>query len=186
MPLVLFALKFIIFAGCHSVLAMPSVKERLGKLLGRWQDRYRLCYNVLSGVLFWWLMIGWPSPRVLYFLPGVWSLVCYAAQFAIAVCLYRCLVQTGMAEFLGTARSGETHLATTGFYGVVRHPLYSLSMLFLLLNPVMTLKWLALSIMAIIYFLIGAVIEERRLLRQHGAGYAAYRDSVPMFIPRLR
>ena len=36
------------------------------------------------------------------------------------------------------------------------------------------------------YFIIGSILEERRLLARFGDAYREYQQRVPMLIPRLR
>jgi protein-S-isoprenylcysteine O-methyltransferase Ste14 len=67
----------------------------------------------------------------------------------------------------------------------VRHPLYLYSTLFLVLNPVMTAQWFLLTIFSIAYFIVGAMIEERRLLKEFGDEYRGYRRHVPFIIPSV-
>jgi len=50
----------------------------------------------------------------------------------------------------------------------------------------MTESLLAFNLSATLYFLLGALHEERSLLEQFGQEYEEYRQSVPMFLPRLR
>jgi len=115
----------------------------------------------------------------------------YAAQLAIAVVIFRCACQTGAGEFLGISqlRSAGEHppkLVTSGWYARVRHPLYLFSTLFLAMNPVMTCKWLLLTVFSVTYFIIGGMIEERRLLQEFGDEYRRYRQRVPFMIPSAR
>lgn len=150
---------------------------------------YRLVYNLFSLVLFGWVMAAFNSSPVLYFAPGVWSLVMYAAQLVCGVILVDCVRRTGAGDFLGIrqlhcGRVEHPQLVTDGYYSVVRHPLYLFSIAFLLLNPVMTARWLLLTILSAIYFVIGALIEERRLLEEFGDQYRQYRGHVPFLIPR--
>ena len=77
-------------------------------------------------------------------------------------------------------------LVTSGWYARVRHPLYLYSSLFLVLNPVMTVQWALLTLFSVSYFIIGGMIEERRLLREYGEEYLEYRERVPFMIPELR
>jgi len=60
------------------------------------------------------------------------------------------------------------------------------STLFLALNPVMTGQWLLLTILSLIYFIVGGIIEEGRLIQQFGEEYLRYRQQVPFMIPSLR
>ena len=151
---------------------------------------YRLTYNLASLAMFGWVMAAYRNSPVLYFAPGVWSLVMYLLQLFVACILFRCLRQTGIADFLGlgkasTDASSEARLATTGCYGMVRHPLYLFATIFLVLNPVMTAQWLLLTLYSVTYFIIGAFIEEQRLVEQFGDEYRRYRQDVPFMVPRF-
>lgn len=183
---VTFSFRFILFALIHSFLASDASKKFCDTYLPTSMQRYyRLLYNLFSLLLFVWVMAIYPMPAVLYFFPGVWSLVCNALQLAVFVLLFRCAAQTGLAALLGLHQPTVTELCTSGCYAQVRHPLYTLSVLFLALNPVMTVKWLLLTILSSAYFVMGAIIEERRLEKEFGDVYRNYRRHVPMFVPQL-
>ena len=49
----------------------------------------------------------------------------------------------------------------------------------------MTLNLLAINLGLTVYVLVGATLEERKLLHQFGQAYAEYRKHTPMLIPRL-
>jgi len=141
--------------------------------------------------MFGWVMASCHGSAVLYELqgPGRWSL--YFLQAVIAGVLIRCVSQTGSGDFLGisqlcSAATSPHSLVTSGCYARVRHPLYLYSTLFLALNPVMTVCWLLLTCLSVAYFIIGGVIEERRLLKEFGDAYLEYRQRVPFMIPRLK
>jgi len=140
--------------------------------------------------MFGWVMAAYRNSPVLYYAPGAWSLVMYLMQLVMAAVLLACLLQTGIAEFIGTEqirsnKAAEHCLVTSGFYAMVRHPLYLFSTLFLVLNPVMTAQWLLLTILSTIYFICGALIEEHRLLKQFGDEYRRYQQNTPFIIPLL-
>jgi len=54
---------------------------------------------------------------------------------------------------------------------------------FIWLTPVITLNLLALYIGLSIYLVVGAIVEERKLLVEFGQAYAEYRRRTPMLIP---
>jgi protein-S-isoprenylcysteine O-methyltransferase Ste14 len=183
-----FILRFLLFAAAHSLFAANRVKGVTGRLRHGEPRGYRLTYNLLSITLFGWVMAAYSASPVLYFAPGVWSLVMYLAQLVCGVILVDCVRRTGTGDFLGIRqlRRGPDvphQLVTGGYYAIVRHPLYLFSIAFLLLNPVMTAQWLLLTVLSTPYFVIGALIEERRLLEEFGDQYRQYRQRVPFIIP---
>lgn len=183
-----FILRLITFCILHSIFASPRIKSWLQSSSKHPLTGYRFTYNLFSMLMFGWVMLAWQSTSVLFVAPGIWSLILYGMQFLILWASFICLRQTGLAAFLGTDFKRENRtsaLTTTGCYAVVRHPLYLLGILFLLLNPVITTRWIALTILSIPYLLFGALIEERRMLRNLGAIYSSYQRDVPFLIPKL-
>lgn len=187
---VIFTSRFCIFAAVHSLLALPTIKKAIIRQSQSRQWVYRLTYNLISLAMFGWVMASYRNTPVLYVAPGVWSLVMYLVQGAALLMLIFCVRQTGAADFLGLpgksyATPAGNRLVTGGCYRIVRHPLYLFSMLFLLFNPVVTCRWLILSALSPVYFVIGALIEERRLLLEYGEEYETYRKTVPFIIPGM-
>lgn len=163
------------------------------RLTGMNQSAYRLGYNIIALFIFGWVMAVDQHSAVLYEFSGAASYILYSMQAALLFALASCLVNTGIISFLGldallgkTGDRGPQPLATQGWYGVVRHPLYLLSILFMFLNPVMTVRWLFLSCIATLYFIIGALIEEKRLLKEYNETYIRYREQVPFVVPLLK
>lgn len=185
-----FIFRFFLFVLMHSIFAIPLLKERVAERNRHLRRFYRLYYNVASLVVFGWVMSAFRNSTVLYVVPGVWSLVMHAMQAIFFVILIGCVSQTGVAEFLGVVP--VTHdgvqtprLVTDGGYKVVRHPLYLFSILILFCNPVISVRWLLLSVLSSVYFLVGACLEEKRLLKEFGDEYLAYQRTVPFIVPRL-
>ncbi len=85
------------------------------------------------------------------------------------------------------ARRRET-LMTDGIYAIVRHP--QDTGLFLIVFGEGVVHWptivslIAFPVIVLAYTLL-ALKEERQMLEQFGDEYQAYRQHVPMFIPRL-
>lgn len=183
-----FILRLVFFCFTHSVLAAPRVKHKIQLIIGRPLPSYRFAYNLFSMVMFAWVMLAWQSTTVLFVAPGIWSLVMHGLQFIVLWTGFACLRQTGIARFLGIIQDASNEspaLTTTGCYAVVRHPLYLLAILFLLLNPVITTRWIALTLCSVAYFIFGALLEERRLLKEYSITYRTYQKEVPFLLPRL-
>ena len=175
-----FIVRFILFAVAHSLFATDWAKNVLH---GDGRKGYRLSYNIASLLIFGWVMSAYRNSEVLYFVPGVWSLLMYLLQVVVAMILVSCLRQTGVGDFIGVTNNVTNSFTNRGWYSVVRHPLYFFSVLFMVLNPVMTDQWLMLTIMSIVYFIIGSLIEEKRLVVEFGEAYRQYRRQVPFIIP---
>ncbi len=176
----------------HSVLASLRVKALARRLFGPAADHwYRLAYNLLAVVtLIPVLGLLAASPdRPLYRFAQPWrTLALFGQGFAVLLAAYS-LLKTDLGDFLGLRRAlglpmpENPALVVDGLYRWVRHPLYTASLLFLWLSPVMTVNRLAFYAALTVYIVIGAWLEERKLLVEFGDTYAAYRRRVPMLFP---
>jgi len=187
---VLFIVRCILFGIAHSLFAANRTKQAFSRVAGREPRSYRLLYNLASLAMLAWVMAAYRTSPLIYTAPGIWRWLLYAMQLVIATVIFRCVRQTGAGDFLGISQlsSASAHprkLVTSGWYARVRHPLYLYSTLFLALNPVMTTQWLLLTIFSVAYFIVGGMIEERRLLKEFGDEYRGYRQRVPFMIPSL-
>jgi len=183
---------FLLFAAVHSLLADPAFKGRaVDRGYGRWQ---RPAYNLLSLLMMLpFIAILFLPDRMIYTIPPPWMWAVMAGQILAAGAAIATLHRTGLSRFLGLDQvlrggdaAGVDELVKGGIYSRVRHPLYVFAILFLWLSPCMTESLLAFNLSATLYFLLGALHEERSLLEQFGQEYEEYRQSVPMFLPRLR
>jgi len=176
----------------HSVLASRFAKDMLRGLLGagfaRW---YRLGYNMFAALSFapiLYLMATLPNGMV-YQIPAPWNVLLFGGQLLSAFLLLISLLQTDVLSFAGLRQLFEDEdkgaLVTRGFYKLVRHPLYTFSLLFIWLTPVMTQNSLTVYIGATLYMLVGAYFEERKLEREFGQAYVDYKRVTPMLIPGL-
>lgn len=186
-----FILGCTLFAVAHSLFATQRTKQFFSRVAGREPRCYRLLYNLASLAIFGWVMATYRTSPLLYAVPGIGRWLLYLAQMLIAAVLFRCVQQTGAGDFLGisqlrSAVAPPRTLVTGGWYARVRHPLYLFSTLFLILNPVMTVQWLLLTLFSVTYFIVGGMIEERRLLEEFGDEYRRYRQRVPFMIPSLK
>lgn len=187
----LFILRCALFGVVHSLFAAKRTKQAFSRIAGREPCCYRLFYNLASLAMFGWVMAAYRTSPLLYAIPGFWRWLMYGAQLVVAVVIFRCVQQTGAGDFLGISQLRSAvlpprRLVTGGWYARVRHPLYLYSILFLVLNPVMTARWFLLTIFSVTYFIVGGMVEERRLLDEFGDEYRRYRQRVPFMIPSLK
>ncbi|HEX9029780.1 MAG TPA: isoprenylcysteine carboxylmethyltransferase family protein [Anaerolineales bacterium] len=178
----------------HSWMASLGVKAAVRQRLGPTADRYyRLAFNIfgfISLIPVLALPVLLPDRR-LYSIPFPWDLPLLALQAAALIGLAVGVKETGAWSFLGLEQLFEEQpskstLVTSGLYRWVRHPLYSAGMVFIWASPVMTRDMLSLFLGLTAYLIVGALFEERKLLREYGSVYATYRDQTPMFIPGLK
>lgn len=185
-------LAILVWGVVHSLTASLGFKNFLRRTFGGgFMKYYRLLYNLFSALSFapiLYLMVALPT-RDLYQIPSPWSYLMLAGQGLSALLLLIAVLQTDTLSFVGLRQLFEEEqpgrLVRSGFYGLVRHPLYTFGLLFLWLSPNMTVNSLIVYLSLTIYILIGAYFEERKLLREFGQEYADYKSVTPMIIPRF-
>jgi protein-S-isoprenylcysteine O-methyltransferase Ste14 len=180
-----------VFGFVHSLLASNKVKRlAAGKLGGQVARFYRFLYVVQSGILTSFYVVSvitFPDARI-YAILFPWFLLTGAVQLIVGVCLVISLFQTGGMSFLGLEPffGHDTQvraLKTDGFYRFTRHPIYLFSLILLWLFPYMTWNLLAFAIGITIYTLIGSLLEERRLVKEFGQAYLAYKRKTAWIFP---
>lgn len=119
-----------------------------------------------------------------------WRDVMLTGQGISVFLLFVAVLQTDTLSFIGLrqvfSEEKEGKLITKGLYRFIRHPLYTFGLLILWLSPNMTINSMAVYVSSTIYILVGAYFEERKLLREFGQAYEAYRSTTPMLIPGLK
>lgn len=183
------------YGALHSWLASLGLKAWVASRYGQVATRlYRLVYNLIAIITLLPVLL---LPVVLvdkelYHIPYPWVFLTVLAQILAVFILIVGLLQTGLMNFIGVCQllqcEGETEprLVVTGLYRYIRHPLYTAGLVFIWLMPWMTWNLLALNIGITIYILIGAILEERKLLKEYGEIYSEYRKKTPMLVPGLK
>ncbi len=181
-------LYFLIFAIIHSALATDYIKNKAQRLLGDRYRFYRIIYTLISILTFAPALLIWikysGSTPVVYSIPQwAYPLIILARVLALGIFVYASY-QTDILAFTGLKQTHEkTILITNGVYGIVRHPLYASGILLLITKMEMSRLDLIAVLLVSIYLIIGAYIEERRLLSVFGDEYRRYQQQVSMFIP---
>jgi protein-S-isoprenylcysteine O-methyltransferase Ste14 len=184
----------ILWSAVHSLLAsLPAkawARRRLGsETVDRW---YRLFYVVVSGLTLLPLpvLLRILPDRTLYIVPSPWSWLMVGGQLVGVAGLTGAVLQTGALRFVGLTQpfapdpADEGPLQVRGLYCYVRHPIYAFSLLVLWLTPLMSVNLLAVYLLTSLYFYLGSLHEEYRLLEQFGEAYRHYQQRVPQLIPR--
>ncbi len=196
-------ISILLFGALHSLLASHSAKLFAQRLIGVnvATATYRLVYNVVAfAAILPALYLVFRAPdRELYRLPAPWDSVALGLQVLAAAGLLFSVYEMDVWFFLGLRQLGEPpqlgrrysidststpQLVTHGLYRIVRHPLYTTSLIVMYLASPMTLNWLAFALSCNAYFFVGSLFEERKLLREFGDAYRAYQRRVPRLLPR--
>lgn len=178
----------------HSYLAALSTKQLVRRFTSQRVDRfYRLAFvGIAVGTLLPVLELVVRAPAVtLWTIPMPWRIISLSIQGLALIGLILAVLQTDGLAFVGLRQVIETSqppaesLVTDGFYRFVRHPFYFFSLIIFWLFPIMTNLTLAFFLVATLYFFIGSILEERKLIKVYGAAYQTYRQEVPRIIPRF-
>ncbi len=193
MELVWFALGWVLFCVIHSALIADKAVRFFSARLKDKSGYYRLLYNMLAGMLLvplvWYEftikrgMAGllpelWPL-RLLFLLVAMVFFVAGGRQYDALSFLGIAQIRSGR-----TARtlSKENRLVTTGVLSWVRHPWYTGVFCLLAARPLNPVSLTSNGVL-FVYLIVGARLEEQRLVQAFGDAYRRYQARVPMFIP---
>jgi methanethiol S-methyltransferase len=191
----------LLYGAFHSLTAATWWKRRVAALVGEraFLGLYRLAYSIVSVLTLlpvFALMAARPGGTV-WSASGMTASALLALRVTAGLGIVLALVRIDGLRFVGIKdaiayfRGREVplpaeHLATRGVYRLVRHPLYLFSMIALWASHVMTESLLGFTLGVTIYFVVGSVLEERKMARAFGEDWSAYRDSVPWLIPFVK
>ncbi len=191
-------LLFTLFAFSHTLLASNKTKKAIAEKLGEKIAFYRVFYNLSSLLLFIVFYIVAPKPNVIvYDLQFPFDIITFALQVLSLIGLVWATRPVNLNEFIGVSQikrylRGEYKvedldekltLKIEGAYKFVRHPIYLFSILFLGLRPTMSLFYLIMFLCIVVYFYVGSIFEERKLIEAFGNDYLEYQLRVPRIFP---
>ena len=179
----------------HSLLITHACEGWVQRVFGRRAAWHRLVYNVFSTItLLWcWLEFRARPGEMIWAWHGAWQIP-RLAGFALTAWIGWLGVRAhDNGTFLGlqqlrdmrTGRRPEaTRLTHAGILGVVRHPYYTAGLIALVVYDDFTTTSVAWRGVFMLYLLVGAWLEERKLTKVFGDAYREYRREVPAFVPR--
>lgn len=191
------------FGFVHSILVTRPVKVFFSNLFGEGFVRtwYRFLYTCFSVVT---LIAAVAAVRMVPDAPvyepsQLLVIIMRFIQLAAVIFAAQAFNGIDAIEFLGvrqamrgvSGRGGsgdmegitQTRLVKSGVYGIVRHPLYLAGIVVMTFSPTLTRNRITVSILADLYFVFGAFIEERRYIRYFGREYLDYMKEVPRLLP---
>lgn len=189
---------FALFGIMHSILASNKIKQKIVEGAGNKIAYYRLFYNFISLITFFIIYEISPKPDVIiYDLQYPWDIIILIPQVLSLIGLIWAVRPIDLKEFLGVNQirrymkneyninelDEHSELIIKGAYKYSRHPIYFFSILFLGFRPVMDVFYLTFFSCLIVYFIVGSIYEEKKLVEKFGVEYVEYQNRVPALVP---
>jgi protein-S-isoprenylcysteine O-methyltransferase Ste14 len=185
-----------LWCGLHSGMISLTVTGYLKKKLGDKYRFYRLFYNSVALATLLAVTVYSHSVRgpVLFCWHGLMTVMQVALFSIVMALLISGALKYDMLQFFGIRqiKSGKSHatlsasgdLDTSGILGLVRHPWYLAALIFIWISyRELDISTLIRSIILTAYVVIGAFLEERKLVIDLGDHYRDYQKKVSMFFP---
>ncbi len=188
------ALLWIAWCALHSLLITGSLNRWIRKKGGLLHGSYRIIYilfSCISLIPVLWYQYSLPQ-QLIFSWHGIWRIpqatlllyaliLFYGGKFAYDTDYF-----LGLSQWRDYRLNQETaHLpfACQGILRYVRHPWYSGGIALIWGFGPLTDVTLTVRIILTLYFIIGTLLEERKLVRELGEPYRNYCRQVPMLIP---
>jgi methanethiol S-methyltransferase len=186
------ALLLSLFAIQHTIMARPSFKNALGRIIppAAVRSTFVLAANLCLALLFWqWRPMGgmvWHveneiGATILHALFWAGWLMVLVATFLINHFDLFGLKQ--VTDYLRGVHEHPPKFKEHSLYKIIRHPIMLGFIVAFWAGPPMSYGHLFFAAMTTGYILVGLMFEERDLIRHHGERYREYASRVPMLIP---
>ena len=194
MKIFVLAMLWIIWCALHSGMISATATGYLKRRLGRRFRIYRLIFNLVALVTVipvivyeQWLrgpmLFRWEGFLILF---QMILLISALLLFLAGARHYDLLQFSGLRQLkTGSSHNALTEtgeLDTTGVLDITRHPWYLGGILIIWTRDI-DLSALVTNIILTLYFIVGTVLEERKLLIEYGDDYRRYQRKVSMLIP---
>jgi protein-S-isoprenylcysteine O-methyltransferase Ste14 len=170
------------------------VTDYLKEKLGEWFRFYHLFFNVVSIVTL--IPVVWYSISIQQAPVFRWEGYLLIVKYLLWVTSIYLFIAGGkhysLSQFLGihqikTGRVDHTlseynTFDSSGILGAIRHPWYTASIMIFWAGDISPSVFLN-NIVISAYFVIGTILEERKLLLEFGEKYREYQRNVSMFVP---
>ncbi len=183
-----------LWCALHSLLIALPVTGYLKKRLGGGYRFYRLSYNLVAVAtliplaLYTYALDGAPIFRwdgllavfkYLLLAGSLFLFIAGARQYHLPIILGTAQIRSGKA---GRVIPEHDLFATSGILGVIRHPWYTAGIM-IVWSKDFSLFGLLVNLVLSAYLLVGAYLEERKLLHKFGDRYREYQERVSMMLP---
>jgi protein-S-isoprenylcysteine O-methyltransferase Ste14 len=184
-------LGWVLWCTLHSALISTTVTEFAKKKLGSSFRFYRLFYNVVSLVTLIPLVyyshmlreapvFRWEGSLVIV---QVFLLVVSVYLFVAGGKHYSWARFWGISQVkAGSSLADSSTFVVSGIHRIIRHPWY-LGGILIVWAQDMSASTILINMVISVYFMIGAVLEERKLVLEFGEEYQKYQRTVSMLFP---
>jgi len=187
-------LGWVVWCTLHSTLISIPVTEYLKRKLREGFRFYRLFYNAFSLAtliplllysasmrqepIFRWEGSLWVIPYLLL-VTGIGLFLVGGRNYSLLQFLGITQIQSGAGN---RSMSAYTSFVVSGIHRMIRHPWY-LGGMMIVWSGDLSLSTILNNMVITSYFIIGAILEERKLVREFGESYREYQRNVSMFFP---
>ncbi len=183
----------LLFGLQHSVTARKPFKEWITKVLPKPIERST--YVLMSGILLALLVWKWEPMGGVIWTIGKESIFYYAIVALYFIGFSILLISSFLINHFDLFGLRQTYyelikkpytppvFKIRSFYKYIRHPLYFGIMLGVWSTPIMTVSHLCFAVLLSGYIIIGALLEEKDLIRDFGDSYREYQKKTGMFFP---
>jgi protein-S-isoprenylcysteine O-methyltransferase Ste14 len=187
-------LGWVLWCTLHSALISTTVTDFAKKKLGGSFRFYRLFYNVVSLVTLIPLVyyshtlreapvFRWEGPlgivQVFLLAVSVYLFVSGGRHYSWARFWGISQIKVGRA---GSSLADSSTFVVSGIHRIIRHPWY-LGGILIVWAQDMSASTILINMVISVYFMIGAVLEERKLVLEFGEKYREYQRTVSMLFP---
>lgn len=189
MKYMLLVILWVCFGLTHSLLISPGVIGWMREKLGRYYVFYRLLYNLIALLTITPLLVytnRLDTELLIKFSPpwNILQAILLAGSTIIILAAFR---SYDPLEFLGIRQvvnfysgpplpeSTSRQIVNTGLLGIVRHPMYLATIIFMWsLNA--TLADILTRTVLTLYIIVGTFLEEKKLVSEYGQSYIEYQN----------
>jgi protein-S-isoprenylcysteine O-methyltransferase Ste14 len=187
-------LGWVLWCTLHSALISTTVTDFAKKKLGGGFRFYRLFYNIVSLVTLTPLVyyshmlrespvFRWEGPlgivQVFLLAVSVYLFVAGGKHYSWARFWGISQIKAGGA---GSSLDDSSTFVVSGIHRIIRHPWY-LGGILIVWAQDMSASTILINMVISVYFMIGAVLEERKLVLEFGEKYREYQRTVSMLFP---
>lgn len=183
---------WLLFGVLHSLLAAEWWKRLMQRRLGAGFKYYHFAYSVFAALaLIGVLLFQSTMPSRLLYVAPVWVKLLLCLPVLTGLLIMGVVIKKYFFSLSGISvfykQQPPVALELGGLNRYVRHPLYfgTLLTIWALFCVFPYLNNLLACIIITLYTVLGALLEERKLVTQFGEQYLIYKKQVPMLIPRI-